>query len=176
MSMRNRVRIGSAVLTWLVVAGTLCGCGASSAIPTSASPQPRQCGVDLHAAAIDAAARGLPESRDWKAPFVNEGSGNYDPCAALSGAIAIPGTATASAPVHILLFHQGEFVGTATPEPYRHAGIDAKQSTADTVVVGFHWRNGDECDACMTGVGYVRFQWDGEKVRQLDQLPPQALP
>lgn len=168
--MRNSGRVGQALCAAVVLTAT--------AAPPIAGADPKpadRCRVDVHAPVIDEAARSLPDSTDWRAPYTNEGSGNFNPCAILSGAVAIPDGATTAAPVHVLLFHEGTYVGTATQVPYRHVGIDTKKSTDDTVVVGVHWKVGDECDACMSGVANVRFRWDGDKVEQLDPMPAQAI-
>lgn len=156
--------------------GALSGCTGRSS-PPAAETHPTDapvCGANLYALEISQAAQSLPESTDWNAGYAAEGSGNFDPCAVLSGAVAIPQGASSYAPVHILLFHYGQFVGTATKIPYRDAGIDVAKSTDDTVVVSYHWPLGDECHACYRGVGDVRFAWDGNEVSQLDQIPAEA--
>ena len=85
--------------------------------------------------------------------------GTYDPCAALSWIIVTVEGGTGTSPFQILLYHDGEFVGTATEEAYGgwaevtrlgDATIEATYSTPDP----------DSDDPTARVETPVRFTWD----------------
>lgn len=97
--------------------------------------------------------------------------GNYDPCADLSTVLVTVQKGTGSSPVHALMFHRGEYLGTATAKAYGFTALDASASTADTVVLDY--RSGQTCTACDDGtLTTVRYRWDGDRVQMLDPAPP----
>lgn len=134
------------------------------------------CVVDLGAAAItDAVAQLPPAFAD--APDVawdpTPDDGTYDPCATLSAATVTVDGATGGSPEAVLLFHNGAFVGTATPEPYGLTTLNTSASTADTVAVDYRYVQPGESNADASGLATVRYQWADGAVRVLDTLPPE---
>jgi hypothetical protein len=145
-------------------------------VPASADPLPgQQCGVELNAPQIAQAIRTLrPAFRDgdalWNsAPY----GGNFDPCATLSTALVTVERATGSSPSHALFFHYGEYLGTATWEPYPFTELNTAQTTDDTVVLDY--KDGRYvCTACEGPINVVRYGWTGDHVEMLDPPPPSA--
>ena len=107
----------------------------------------------------------------WGQPF----SSDFDPCADLSWQlIAIEG-ATASSPHHIMLFHKGEYLGTATAEPYGFFPTIERVSDAE-IAVTYHWAREGETTAGRTGETYAGFRWDEgqQKVIMSGDVPPHS--
>jgi len=136
------------------------------------SPSPR-CGVDLGAAVIAGAVHSLrPAFTDmdvaWNpVPY----GGNFDPCATLSTALVTVEGATGSSPNHALFFHYGDYLGTATWEPYPFTSLNMPLTTDDTVVLNY--KDGRYvCTACSGPVTIVRYQWQRDHVQMLDPPPP----
>jgi hypothetical protein len=136
------------------------------------------CRTDPLAPRVREAVAGLPpydygggddEGWGWDAEYVD---GNYSPCATLSGvSVGIQG-ATGGSPMHVLLFHRGELLGTGTEDAYRSTYVDADRSTDDTVVVHYVYsRPWDGSTAGASGRATVRYHWDGDSVEMLDELP-----
>ncbi|OBJ54076.1 LppP/LprE family lipoprotein [Mycobacterium asiaticum] len=147
----------------------------AAAAPTSAagSVPTGPCGPD-QAAALAAALSKVPPDRktgkQWDAKVL---SGNYDPCAELSGLVVTVRDATRSAPDLALLFHRGAFVGPATPNAYSFTELEAPASNGNTVVLTY--RTGQSCDSCPDGtLTTVGYQWRDDKVQMLD-TPPVSL-
>jgi pimeloyl-ACP methyl ester carboxylesterase len=104
------------------------------------------------------------------------GLSNFDPCATLSGASVHIEGATGGSPMTVLLFHKGQYVGTATSEAYAKSYVDTDESTDDTVVVSYTYdRPWDRSSAEASGLAYVHYRWDGQRVQMLDELPPDML-
>lgn len=145
-----------------------------AASPTaSAAPPGSECGVNLTAPQIGLAMRSLPPAiRGIDAPWdPNAYGGNFDPCATLSTALVTVQGATGSSPEHALLFHNGEYVGTATPAPYPFTSLNKDETADDSVVLDY--KDGrNACTACAGPVYTVHYQWQGDRVDMLDPLPP----
>ena len=79
--------------------------------------------------------------------------------------------ATGSSPAHALLFHLGEYVGTATPTAYPFTALNKDETGDDTVVLDY--KDGRSvCTACPGPMYDVHFQWRDDRVVMLDPLPP----
>lgn len=76
---------------------------------------------------------------------------------------------TVSSPQHLLLFHRGVYVGTATQEPRPYTRV--LDVTGDVVTVEYRWLLGEEPLAAPAGVGTVRYQVSSQGVRALDPPP-----
>lgn len=97
---------------------------------------------------------------------------DFDPCATLSGASVYIQGATGSSPMAVVLFHKGRYVGTATADSYSSSYLDPEASTDDTVVVDYLYvRPWDDSNAGASGRATIRYQWIGQRVQMLDQLP-----
>ena len=145
-----------------------------SAAPASSQPPPdTRCGVDLSASVIAQAVASLRPAFPnmdvaWNpAPY----GGNFNPCATLSTALVTVVGATGSSPDHALLFHYGEYLGTATWEPYPFTSLNIPLTTDDTIVL--EYKDGRYvCTACPGPVTIVRYQWQRDHVQMLDPPPP----
>jgi hypothetical protein len=129
--------------------------------------------VDLNAPQIASAVASLrPAFENLDRPWVNVPyDGNYDPCATLSAALVTIEDATGSSPQHALLFHYGEYLGTATWQPYPFTSLDTTLTTDDTVVLDY--KDGRYvCTACPGPASVARYQWHGDHVEMLDPPPP----
>jgi LppP/LprE lipoprotein len=145
---------------------------------TLSTPQQAQaapthgCGVNLPAPEIQAAIDSVPPvpQRPWEHnPRTFEG--NYNPCATLSTALITIQAATRSSPQQALLFHDGNYVGTATSKAYGLVSLNTARTTDDTVALNYKDYNTSPADANPTIVT-VRYQWQGDRVAMLDPPPP----
>ena len=63
-----------------------------------------------------------------------------------------------------MLFHQGKFISSGAPDTFGFNGLDASQSTGDTVALTYS-----------SGVGglssTVKFRWNGSAVELLANTP-----
>ncbi|WP_024805089.1 LppP/LprE family lipoprotein [Nocardia sp. BMG51109] len=147
------------------VCAPACGSSGATVLPQQ-GPAPAQCGVDLASPTVQAAVAGLPPEPVTQAHWATDPAtfrGNFDPCATLSTAIVTIEGATGSSPEHALLFHQGRYVGTATPEAHGFTTLAAEATTDGTVVLGY--KTPGSCNACPdAGHTQVGFHWDGRRV------------
>jgi hypothetical protein len=128
---------------------------AASPPPTPAAPDP--CAVNLAAPAIAKTVTELPRDprseQGWNPEPV---AGNYNECAQLSAIIVKANTNAANPNTRAVLFHRGKYIPTGVPDTYGFNGIDATQSTGDTVALTF--------DGGMGLSSVVRFRWNGRGV------------
>ncbi|MGB8405313.1 MAG: LppP/LprE family lipoprotein [Mycobacterium sp.] len=155
-----------------VGAGLLALAATVMPVTTTAHATPGTCGVNLKAPQIAASVATLPPypgtGWQWSTGYV---AGNFDPCATLSTAIVSVQGATASSPDTALMFHKGEYLGTATSEAYGFTFFNSARTTDDTVVLDY--KTPGVCDACApAAVNSVRYQWQGDHVVMLDPAPP----
>lgn len=133
------------------------------------------CGENLAAPQVISAVRQLSPDPGtgwvWNSdPSTFEG--NFDPCATLSTVLASVEAATGSSPVAALMFHNGEYVGTATRQARGFTRLNIARTTDDTVVLDY--KTPGACNACPgAAVNSVRYQWQGNRVVMLDPLPVQ---
>ncbi|WP_225731151.1 MULTISPECIES: LppP/LprE family lipoprotein [unclassified Nocardia] len=178
----------------LLGAGQLAGCGSAGApakpvkssrpAPVAAPPgstaaasqsgQPGQpCGVNLGSPIVRSAVSRLPAEPVTGARWSTESrtyTGDFDTCATLSVAIVPIEKATGSSPEHALLFHKGEYIGTATPKAYGFTAFDPEHTTDETV--GLTYKTPGSCDACPDGTyTHVQFRWDGTHVQMIGAPP-----
>lgn len=145
-----------------------------STAPSGAAPPGSQCGVNLSAPQIAQAVRSLPPFAGLDAPWdPNPYGGNFDPCAALSTALVTLHGATGSSPEQALLFHNGEYVGPATPSAYPFTSLDTARTNDGMVVLDY--KDGrNVCTACQGPVHVVRYLWQVDRVQMLDPPPPSS--
>lgn len=154
----------------VLIAACSLAAGLLPVAPASAAPS--GCGVDLDAPEIVQAARSLPPypGTDWRWSGDQSVFGNFDRCATLSTALVSVEGATGSSPITALMFHRGEYLGTATYEAYGFTSLNAARATDDTVVLNY--KTPGACNACPpAGVTSVRYQWQGDHVEMLDPAP-----
>lgn len=140
----------------------------SSAQSTSASPASSQtvsCGNDNEQQALDNGFGQLlelsgPEGNyHWAKDYTDS---NYDPCAELSWAVVGIQGGTASSPYQIMLFHRGEYLGTATKHAYGFAPKVERVSDGE-IAVTYRWPKDGESNAEASNTATAHFAWDKEK-------------
>lgn len=146
-------------------------CRLEHSLQAQAAPA-QGCGVNLAAPQIQTAinsvatvTQGWPWARDPRS-F----EGNYDPCATLSTALITVRGATKSSPEQALLFHDGNYVGTATSRAYGLVSLNTARTTDDTVALNYKDPNSSAGDTDVTVIT-VRYQWQGDHVAMLDPAP-----
>ncbi|SER41924.1 LppP/LprE family lipoprotein [Corynebacterium cystitidis] len=97
----------------------------------------------------------------------------YDPCAALSWITITVEGVTGSSPNHIMLFHKGDYLGTATYEAYGFFPRVTRASDNMINVVYTYPLTG-EGTANASGRAYASFEWDEDlqKVQMYGDVPP----
>lgn len=102
----------------------------------------------------------------------------FDPCAELSWIDAIPGSSpdeccVSSMAHHILLFHYGKFIGTATYEPYSFSPSITRVSDS-AISVTYRYMKDDENPANASGRTTAEFSWSSSqnKVVMTGEVPP----
>ena len=91
----------------------------------------------------------------------------FDPCAELSWIDAIPGSSPdecciSSMAHHILLFHYGKFIGTATYEPYSFSPSITRVSDS-SISVTYRYMKDDENPANASGRTTAEFSWSSSQ-------------
>ncbi|MGZ4511398.1 MAG: LppP/LprE family lipoprotein [Mycobacterium sp.] len=128
-------------------------------IPTSeAAAPPDPCAVNLASPAIAKVVSELPRDPRSQQPWNPEPlAGNYNQCAQLSAVIIRANTNAVNPSTRAVLFHLGQFIPQGVPDTYGFNGIDAGQTTGDTVALTYpSGLNGLNTD--------VRFHWNGNAV------------
>lgn len=155
----------------------------ASATPTlGSSPSPStvanttqavdSCSTEDRDDAVNAAAARVADSFSdvWRA-----GSADWDSCAALSWAVAWPAAGgTVSTPAHVLLFHHGEYLGTATAESIGFTPMVERIDDESISVRYTYMQPGDQGHAEASGRTTVQLRWDetSGSVRMSGELPP----
>ncbi|MEV0333527.1 LppP/LprE family lipoprotein [Nocardia sp. NPDC050717] len=90
-------------------------------------------------------------------------------CADLLWVQAVGGN-SAGAPIHVLFFHDGQWLGTATSEPYAFTSVVGY--TTNVVTVEYKWLAGDEPFATPQGGPVaIHYTWNGSNVVMSGPLP-----
>ena len=146
---------------------------------TSESKKDSTCASDSASAVVSKALRDLKNKSKW-AQWTNtsENYEGYDPCAELSWIDAIPGSSPSDCCIssmahHILLFHRGKFIGTATYEPYSFSPVITRTSDS-SISVTYRYVKGDESSASASGRTTAEFSWSSSqnKVVMTGEVPP----
>ena len=99
--------------------------------------------MNLAAPAIAQAVSELPrDPRSDQAWNPEPVAGNYNECAQLSAVIVKANTNAANPNTRAVMFHLGKYIPTGVPDTYGFNGIDASQSTGDTVALAYRQRAG----------------------------------
>lgn len=132
---------------------------------TPGSPAPETgtaCTDSTQAAALESALPQLapfPDFPDLPWVAAEPDRETWDSCAPLSYAVATLEGGTASTPNHILLFHGGEFVGTATTDAYGF--FPEVQQLSDTLItVTYRYPLPGEPNAAPSGEAVATYAWD----------------
>lgn len=145
----------------------------------SESKKDSTCASDSASTVVSKALRDLKNKSKW-AQWTNtsETYEGYDPCAELSWIDAIPGSSPSDCCIssmahHILLFHRGKFIGTATYEPYSFSPVITRTSDS-SISVTYRYVKGDESSASASGRTTAEFSWSSSqnKVVMTGEVPP----
>ena len=144
----------------------------------SESKKDSTCASDSASAVVSKALRDLKNKSKW-AQWTNtsETYEGYDPCAELSWIDAIPGSShkeccISSMVHHILLFHRGKFIGTATYEPYSFSPVITRTSDS-SIRVTYRYMKEDEAPASASGSTTAEFTWNPAKNQvDMEGTPP----
>ena len=145
----------------------------------SESKKDSTCASDSASAVVSKALRELKNKSRWDQwTNVSRTYEGYDPCAELSWIDAIPGSSPADCCIssmahHILLFHRGKFIGTATYEPYSFSPVITRTSDS-SISVTYRYVKGDESSASASGRTTAEFTWSSSqnKVVMTGEVPP----
>ncbi|ORW74304.1 LppP/LprE family lipoprotein [Mycobacterium saskatchewanense] len=139
-------------------------------IPTSGAGAPSTapadpCAVNLASPTIAKVVSELPRDPRSQQPWNPEPlAGNYNECAQLSAVIIKANTNALNPSTRAVLFHLGQFIPQGAPDTYGFNGIDASQTTGDTVALTYpSGINGLNTD--------VRFHWNGNAVELIGNTP-----
>ncbi|HKI42219.1 MAG: LppP/LprE family lipoprotein [Mycobacterium sp.] len=139
---------------------------APGAVAPSTSAAPADpCAVNLASPTIAKVVSELPRDPRSQQPWNPEPlAGNYNECAQLSAVIIKANTNGVNPTTRAVLFHLGQFIPQGVPDTYGFNGIDASQTTGDTVALTYpSGMNGLNTD--------VRFHWNGNAVELLGNTP-----
>lgn len=145
----------------------------------SESKKDSTCASDSASAVVSKALRELKNKSRWDQwTNVSRTYEGYDPCAELSWIDAIPGSSPSDCCIssmahHILLFHRGKFIGTATYEPYSFSPVITRTSDS-SISVTYRYVKGDESSASASGRATAEFSWSSSqnKVVMTGEVPP----
>ena len=146
---------------------------------TSESKKDSTCASDSASTVVSKALRDLKNKKNWDQwTNVSESYEGYDPCAELSWIDAVPGSSpssccTAAMVHHILLFHRGKFIGTATYEPYSFSPVITRTSDS-SIRVTYRYMKEDEKVHNASGRATAEFTWSSSqnKVVMTGEVPP----
>ena len=145
----------------------------------SESKKDSTCASDSASTVVSKALRELKNKSKWDQwTNVSRTYEGYDPCAELSWIDAIPGSSPSDCCIssmvhHILLFHRGKFIGTATYEPYSFSPVITRTSDS-SISVTYRYVKGDESSASASGRTAAEFSWSSSqnKVVMTGEVPP----
>ena len=144
----------------------------------SESKKDSTCASDSASTVVSKALRELKNKSKWDQwTNVSEDYEGYDPCAELSWIDAIPGSSPSDCCIssmahHILLFHRGKFIGTATYEPYSFSPVITRTSDS-SISVTYRYVKGDESSASASGRTTAEFTWNPAKNQvDMEGTPP----
>lgn len=145
----------------------------------SESKEDSTCASDSASTVVSKALRELKNKSKWDQwTNVSRTYEGYDPCAELSWIDAIPGSSPSDCCIssmahHILLFHRGKFIGTATYEPYSFSPMITRTSDS-SISVTYRYVKGDESSASASGRTTAEFSWSSSqnKVVMTGEVPP----
>ena len=145
----------------------------------SESKKDSTCASDSASTVVSKALRELKNKSKWDQwTNVSASYEGYDPCAELSWIDAIPGSSPSACCIssmahHILLFHRGKFIGTATYEPYSFSPVITRTSDS-SISVTYRYMKEDEKVHNASGRTTAEFSWSSSqnKVVMTGEVPP----
>lgn len=142
--------------------GTTAQASPSAAAPTRTQCEPSSVPVSTNAANIAPPLQGVT----WSVYQ----TGNL--CGTLGYAELATAGGTGSSPTQLLLYNDGEFLGTGIT---CNALGQVTGSTDDSISVQYRWPVGNDSNANMSGRANVTFQWNGSSVDMVGDLPQDAI-
>ncbi|MFE1592064.1 LppP/LprE family lipoprotein [Nocardia sp. NPDC058705] len=128
---------------------------------------PGRC-IDTGSTGVQNALASLPGS--WVAGQASANEPGM--CGELLWVRAIGGN-SAGAPIHVLFFHDGKYLGTGTSEPYAFTTVTGSNLTSATVQ--YRWLAGDEPFAApQGGPATITYSWNGSNVVMSGPLPTEV--
>ncbi|WP_010540498.1 LppP/LprE family lipoprotein [Dietzia alimentaria] len=165
--------IGSSAPPATTVTVTATETAASSPVESNGNPPSpsgstsEECSPSTVPVATDAAGIAAPfPDRAWSVWQ----TGNL--CGPLGYAELETAGGTGSSPTQLLLYNEGEFLGTGIR---CNALGQVTDSTSDSVTVQYRWPIGSDSNANMRGRTDVTFQWNGSSVDMIGNLPQDAV-
>jgi hypothetical protein len=147
-------------------------CGDNAVDPATASTL--QCGNASQNTAITSAVAQVPaDARIPGIEWIFMGDTNFDPCADLSYAVVETKGGTGSSPEHVMFFHRGEYLGTATSCAFGFTTV--VDGTSESATVQYRWPRGMDSNANPSGLATATFVWDGNEVVMQNDLPAELL-
>lgn len=144
--------------------------------PTPTSPPTATCAGLTADAALDRWIGDVPRpgamgpNGGWD--LANADTSGYDDCAALSWIAVKVDMAIVTAPFHIMLFHHGEYLGTATKLAYCSRPLIVRLDDA-TIEVTYKYRLDDDLPQGEgNGRAVATYTWDGATVLMDGEVPP----
>ncbi|MEU2251926.1 LppP/LprE family lipoprotein [Nocardia xishanensis] len=135
--------------------------------PDNGISGPGRC-IDLASPGVRSAVAGLGEG--WVAEHAS--ADQPGSCGQLLW-VSAAGGASAGAPIHVLFFHDGKYLGTATSEPYAFTYVAG--SNGNSVTVQYKWLVADEPFAAPQGGPVsITFTWTGSGVAMSQPLPEEV--
>ena len=132
--------------------------------PTTTPAPADPCAVNLAAPEIAKAVSDLPRDPRSDQPWSSEPlAGNYNECAPLSAVIIKANTNAGNPTTRAVMFHLGQFIPQGVPDTYGFNGLDASQTTGDTVALTYPSSIG------LTTT--VKFRWNGNGVELIGNAP-----
>ncbi|PFG27618.1 LppP/LprE family lipoprotein [Corynebacterium renale] len=131
---------------------------------TTTAPAPvASCGYPDGDTAVRANLHQLqPVRSDWDPDHAD--TSGYDACADLSWAVISIEQGSSSSPFQIMLFHQGEYLGTGTLDAY--AFMPTVTRTSDnSIAVTYHYPLPGESNAMRSGETHATFTWSDAENR-----------
>jgi hypothetical protein len=137
----------------------------AAAPPGSNAAPVDPCAINLASPTIAKVVSELPRDPRSQQPWNTEPlAGNYNQCAQLSAVIIKANTNAVNPTTRAVLFHLGQFIPQGVPDTYGFNGVDATQTTGDTVALTYpSGINGLNTD--------VRFHWNGNGVELIGNAP-----
>jgi|GEM_PF-891751 len=114
----------------------------------------------------------VPTTNGWAWNPSSAVTDGCDQCAALSWIVLPIQGGTASSPYAIMLFHGGQYLGTATAEPQGFS-LGVKRISDAAVEVTYRFPKAGDSNANPSGTAVSQFTWDAQqnKVVHTGQLP-----
>lgn len=140
--------------------------------PNPPTTTPEACELDNDADEVRAAMSTLMRTHPtFSTDGVELVGGNFNRCKTLTAVLVYPYGSSASTPIHALMFHKGQYIETATPDPYAFMSLNSTESTDTTVVLDFRYSPAS-CAACDDGgVMPVRFRWSIDHIDMVGRPP-----